>query len=104
METSKLLSLQLEQYLNGGNLTGVHLKELLDDITHKEATHQIGDLNTIALLTFHINYYIEALIEVLKGGPLEAKDNLSFKMIPLQNEQEWISLKQKLYNLSLIHI
>ena len=98
METSTLLSLHLKQCLNGGNLTGVHHKELLDDITHKEATYQIEKLNTIALLTFHINYYIEALTEILKGGPLEEKDSLSFKMTPLQNEQEWISLKQKLYN------
>lgn len=97
MKTSVLLSLHLTQYLNGGNITGVHLKELLDDVTQKEATHQIENLNTIALLTFHINYYLEALIDVLKGQPLEAKDSLSFNMMPLQNEEEWDSLKYKLY-------
>lgn len=97
METATLLSSHLKQYLNGGNLTGVYLKELLDDLSYKEATHQIEDLNTIALLTFHINYYAEALIKVIQGGPLEAKDSLSFNMKSLQNEEEWLSLKQKLY-------
>lgn len=97
METSTLLSSHLKQYLNGANLTGVYLKELLDDITHKEATHQIGDLNTIALLTFHINYYIEALIKVLQGGSLEAKDSLSFTMKPLKDEEEWVTLRQNIY-------
>lgn len=98
METTSLLARHLSEFVNGKNLTGSYLKQHLEDITMLEATRKVGDLNTIAALTFHINYYIKALIKVLEGGPLEAKDSLSFTFPPITKEETWNSLQLEIYD------
>lgn len=98
METAPLLARHLNEFVNGNNLTGSYLKQHLEDITMLEATRKIGNLNTIAALTFHINYYIKALIKVLEGGPLAAKDSLSFTFPPIKKEETWESLRLEIYD------
>lgn len=97
METAALLARHLQELVHGDNLAGSYLKQHLDDITMSEATCKIGNLNTIAALTFHINYYVEALINVLEGGPLEAKDSLSYTFPPIATKESWDSLRSQLY-------
>lgn len=81
----------------GGNWTCVNMKEVLDGITWEQATTQVYSLNTIALLVFHINYYISAVTKVLEGGPLEAHDKYSFDMPPVQSQQDWENLVNKTF-------
>lgn len=79
----------------GNNWTAVNLKETLSDITLQEAMTPVGNLNTIARLVFHINYYVSAVLQVLRGAPLNASDKLSFDHPPLGTSAEWQQLVAK---------
>jgi hypothetical protein len=69
----------------GGNWTFVNLKDTLKDVSWQEATTKPGSLNTIAALVFHINYYVNAILEVLQGKQLNAHDKYSFDLPPIQS-------------------
>ncbi|ASZ13306.1 DinB family protein [Chitinophaga pendula] len=79
----------------GGNWTSVNLKDTLTGISWQQATTRVHNLNTIAVLVFHINYYVDAVLKVLKGQPLEANDKFSFDLPPINSEAEWQQLVQK---------
>ena len=86
---SQLLAKHLREVFYGGNWTSVNCKDLLSDISIHQATKKIEDLNTIAVLVFHIHYYIKAVLKVMQGGPLDAHDRYSFDLSPLKTEEEW---------------
>ncbi|HEY9703719.1 MAG TPA: hypothetical protein V6C58_14825 [Allocoleopsis sp.] len=98
MNLSQQLAAHVRAMLTGSNYTGVNLHSLLNDVILTQATTQIHSLNTIASLTFHINYYISAVLKVLQGGALEAHDKYSFDCPSLLKEEEWEYLKMKLYS------
>lgn len=93
------LSTQLAKHFRdvhfGGNWTSVNLKEVLSDITVEEANTKIGSLNTIGTLVFHINYYVDLLLKVLRGGPLNGHDKLSFIHPPITSEAIWEQMVDK---------
>lgn len=96
MEISERIAILLKEVqLDGKWIVGTNIKEQISDLNWEEATHKIGDINTIASLVFHINYYISGLIQVLKGGPLAIKDKYSYDMAPIENEEDWNQLKDK---------
>jgi hypothetical protein len=68
----------------GGNWTSVNLKDTLADLSWQQATTQVYSFNTIATLVFHINYYISAVLKVLEGEALNAKDQYSFQHPPIK--------------------
>jgi hypothetical protein len=76
----------------GGNWTAVNLKDTLHDIDWQQATTRIDSLNTIAALVFHMHYYVDVIINVLKGQPLNAHDKYSFDVPPIQSQQDWQNL------------
>jgi hypothetical protein len=76
----------------GGNWTSVNLKDSLSDLTWRPATTRVGNLNTIAMLVYHMNYYVRAILNVLQGGPLDAHDQFSFDLAPIQSEEDWQAL------------
>ena len=59
------------------------------DIDWEEATTKISNLNTIATLVFHINYYVNPVLKVLQGGQLIANDKFSFDLQPINSEEDW---------------
>lgn len=73
----------------GGNWTWSNLKDNLKDVTWKQATTPVHSFNTIAVLTYHIHYFVAAQIRVLKGQPIDASDALSFTHPPINNEADW---------------
>ncbi|MBC9934477.1 DUF1572 domain-containing protein [Chitinophaga qingshengii] len=79
----------------GGNWTSVNLKDTLADINWQQATTKVQDLNTIAVLVFHVNYYVSAVLKVLQGGPLVASDKFSFDLPPVTSEEDWQRLVSK---------
>ncbi len=81
----------------GGNWTGVDLKQTLANVTWQQATTKVDSLNTIALLVYHINYYVSAVTKVLQGGPLDAHDKHSFDLTPIQNGEDWENLLNKMW-------
>ena len=63
-----------EVFLDGKWIANTNYKEQIQDLTWHDATNKLTDANTIAALVFHINYYLQGLIQVLKGGSLDISD------------------------------
>jgi hypothetical protein len=79
----------------GGNWTSVTLKETLADVTWQQATAKVHSFNTIAVLVYHMNYYISVVMKVLEGEPLNASDKYSFNLSPIQSQEDWENLLDK---------
>ena len=77
--------------------TNLNLKAQIADVDFNMANAKYESLNTIALLAFHLNYYLEGLINVYKGGSLDIKDKYSFDMAPLSSQQEWDTMRHNIY-------
>lgn len=93
MTRSVQLSQRLrEVFLNGTWIANTNFKLQLENVSLKEANQKIGNLNTIALLSFHINYYLKGLNIYFKDGTLDIKDKHSFDMPPIRSEDEWKKL------------
>ncbi|HEY8959707.1 DinB family protein [Chitinophaga sp.] len=95
MSSVKQISKHFRDVHFGGNWTSVNLKDTLADVDWKQATTKVQDLNTIAVLVFHINYYVGAILNVLRGNPLDAHDKYSFDLAPISSEEEWRQLVAK---------
>ena len=87
-----------EVMLDGLWIANTNFKDQLSDVTWEQATTKIADLNTIAMLTFHIDYYIAGIINVFEGGDLEIKDQFSFDLPPIESQEQWEVLLNKLLN------
>lgn len=87
-----------EVLLDGLWIANTNFKDQLSNVTWEQATTRIGSLNTIAMLTFHIDYYIAGLVNVFEGGDLEIRDKYSFDLSPLESPENWEYLKNKLWN------
>ena len=98
MENAQQLAARLrEVILNGRWIANTNYLDQLTDISFEQANMKIGGLNTIALLTFHINYYISGVAYFFKTGNLEIHDKYSFDMQPINSEENWLRLKNDLY-------
>ena len=86
-----------EVILSGKWIANTNFYDLLQDVNLQQATTRIGDLNTIAMLTFHIPYYIAGILQVFEGGTLDIRDKFSFDMPDLTEESQWEEMKQKLW-------
>lgn len=95
-QAQQLASRFNEALINGKWVTNTHFKDILSDVSFKEATTSYKTLNSIALLTFHINYYIAGVLEVFKGNDLTIRDKYSFDMPELTTEKQWIVLRDTL--------
>jgi uncharacterized damage-inducible protein DinB len=81
-----------EVLLKGHWVANTNYKEQLQELDWKQATQRVGSLNTIAALTFHINYYLMGLINVFNGGKLEISDKYSFDLPLIQSDADWQKL------------
>lgn len=79
----------------GGNWTCSNLRHNLTDITWQQATTPVYSFNTIAALVYHVNYYVSAVLKVLQGEALDAKDEYSFDHPPIRSQEEWEALTNK---------
>jgi len=79
----------------GGNWTSVNLKDNLADLSWQLATTQVYSFNTIATLVYHMNYYVSAVLKVLQGEALNAKDIYSFDHPPILSQADWEKLLEK---------
>jgi hypothetical protein len=86
-----------EVILNGKWIANTNIREQLADLSWQQAITKIGSLNTIAVLTFHIDYYIAGLNNVFDGGDLEIRDKYSFDMPPVTSQEDWEKLRNTLF-------
>lgn len=89
MNTAQQIAQHLDQVYFGGNWTASSLQQQLEAVTWQQATTAVGNTNSIATLVFHIQYYIHAVLEVLEGQPLTAKDAHSFNPPPIKSQDDW---------------
>lgn len=85
----KLANRFREVLLNGTWIANTNYKQALSGTTIKQATTEIGSLNTLLALAYHINYYIEGLIPVFNGGDLNIRDAYSFNHPKITSQEEW---------------
>lgn len=81
-----------EVFLNGRFIANTNYKEQLEAISWQQASRHVDGLNSIALLTYHVRYYLAGLCRVLEGGPLDISDKHSFDMPPLHGPDDWNEL------------
>jgi hypothetical protein len=95
MNLTEQIAKQFRDVYFGGNWTDVDLKQNLADVTWQQATTKVYSFNTIALLVFHMNYYVGIAMKVFKGEPLKASDKYSFDLPPIQSQEDWEKLLEK---------
>lgn len=98
MDAIKQLAKHFRDVHFGGNWTCVNLKDTLQDITCEQANTKVNDFNTIAQLVFHINYYVKPVSNGIRNEPLNASDQFSFDLPPINSEEEWQKLIHKVLN------
>ncbi|MDA3615699.1 DUF1572 domain-containing protein [Polluticaenibacter yanchengensis] len=90
MKRSLIIANRLrEVLLNGHWIANTNCKEQILSVNWMQATQKVGNLNMIAALTFHINYYLVGLLTAFETGKLEISDKFSFDLPPISSESEW---------------
>src|SRR5205809_208324 len=96
MNLSEQLAKHLKEVNFGGNWTWVNMKDTLADISWQQATAKVGSFNTIAALTFHINYFVDVVIRALTTQALDGDDKVSFDHPPVNGPEDWDAMRNKL--------
>lgn len=81
-----------EVLLNGHWIANTNFKEQIQSVNWQQAIQKVGNLNTIAALTYHINYYLEGLLNAFENGRLEISDKYSFNLPQIKTEEDWNNL------------
>jgi hypothetical protein len=81
-----------EVLLNGHWIANTNFKEQIQNINWQQAIQKIDTLNTIAALTYHINYYLGGLLNAFENGKLEIRDKYSFDIPQISSETDWNKL------------
>jgi Protein of unknown function (DUF1572) len=98
MTLTQHIARQLKEVYFGKNWTWVNLKETLADVSFEEANRPTIAANTIAVLVFHIDYYLRAVQgRVLKTDEV-FKHDWSFEAPKIESEADWQMLLQKMYD------
>ena len=95
MSLTRQIAKHLRDVHFGGNWTTSNLKDSLADVTWQQATTRVHSFNTIAALVYHVNYYVSAVLKVLEGEALSAKDEYSFNHPPVLCHEDWEKLLDK---------
>src|ERR1041384_4576455 len=97
MSISSQIAKHLRDVHFGGNWTCVNYKDTLAGITWEQATEKVQSFNTIATLVFHTGYYLAIVAKVLQGGPLSGKDTESFDVPPIESQEDWERLLERVW-------
>ena len=98
MNLTKQIAKQFrEVYLSGKWIANTNLKQELTAVDWQQATTKVASLNTIAVLAFHLNYYVAGLVQVLEGGTLDIRDKYSFDAPPITSQQDWEDLLSSIW-------
>jgi hypothetical protein len=97
METGKQLAIRIrEVFIDGTWIANTNYTRVLSGVSKEDACRKVDQLNSIAALTFHVNYYLGGVLKFLNGGPLDISDNYSFDMPPITSEEDWNELRSEL--------
>lgn len=87
-----------EVILNGTWVANTNYKDQLSNCSWETATTKLKSLNTIAILAQHIQYYVNGINNVLRGGTLDIRDRYSFDFTPIQSQNEWENFLTRFWN------
>ncbi len=87
-----------EVLLDGTWIANTNYKTQITSVNWQQATQKVGDLNTIADLTYHINYYLSGLLSAFEKGKLEISDKYSFDLPPISSQADWDKLVSNFLN------
>ena len=96
MNLSQELARHLREVHIGGNWTESNIKDQLSDVSWEESIVQVHGLNTIAMLSFHMHYFVRTVLRVLQGGPLDGDDKVSFEHPPINSDAGWMRMREEL--------
>lgn len=85
-----------ELFLDGRWIANTNYTEQLTGLSWEYATQQVSHLNTIAALTFHINYYLDGLLKAFAHNKLEIRDQYSFDVPVINSQDGWDKLVKEL--------
>ncbi|MFY7810982.1 MAG: DUF1572 domain-containing protein [Flavobacterium sp.] len=88
----------LEVFLHGTWIANTNYKDQLQNINWEKAIEKHQNLNSIALLTFHIQYYVTGILYYFENGSLDIKDQYSFDIPTISNQEDWDNLKNVLFD------
>lgn len=95
MTRSSALAKRIEEVLlNGRWIANTNWKEQIQAVSWEEAVQSVENLNSVALLTFHVNYYLNGMLHFFENGNLEIHDKYSFDLPAIQVEEDWKNLVQ----------
>lgn len=89
MKTTQHIARQIREVYFGKNWSGPYLKQQIEGVTWIQAITKVHNINTIATLVFHMNYYAEGVTQYLQGGELEIRDKFSFEHPPIESKEDW---------------
>ncbi|MVN20668.1 DinB family protein [Mucilaginibacter arboris] len=78
-----------EVLLDGHWIANTNYKEQILNVNWQQAIQKVDGLNTIAALTYHINYYLAGLLDAFENGKLEISDKYSFDLPQIHSEADW---------------
>jgi hypothetical protein len=87
-----------EVLLDGTWIANTNYKAQITSVNWQQATQKVGDLNTVAGLTYHINYYLSGLLSAFETGKLEISDKYSFDLPPVSSQASWDKLVSDFLN------
>ncbi len=94
MKRTQTLALRLrEVYIDGKWIANTNIKQEISSISWHEAIQIISNMNSIAALTYHLNYYLKGLLIAFESGSLTISDQFSFDLPDIKCEQDWEKLK-----------
>ena len=97
MNIPQQIAKQFRDVYFGGNWTAVNLKQTLEGVSWQQGTTKVHSFNTIAILVYHMSYYVDTVLKVIQGGPLDAHDKYSFELPPIQAQEDWEKILNKFW-------
>ena len=98
MESAEHLAKRFrEVFLDGRWVANTNLQDQLKEVSLALAVAEKDELNSLAKLAFHLNYYLGGVLNVFEGGDLEIRDKFSFDLPELKTETDWEALKADLF-------
>lgn len=98
MDTVITLTNRLKEVLIDGQwVSGTNFKKEIENMSWQNATTPVADLNSVAAIVWHIEYYLKGVNNVLEGGTLDIKDKFSFDTPDFKSQTDWENLKVSFY-------
>lgn len=79
----------------GNNWTWVSLQESLKDFDWRKADSSIESINSVNVLVYHMNFYLNVVHERLTKGIVKFSHDDSFQAPAIKSEKDWMELLDK---------